>query len=96
MKTDAKITREQMVAALNEDLAREYQAIIAYIIYSQTIKGAEFTDIAGELELHAAAGTFGCAAYCEADRLFQRNAHQQAEGSQNIRKGGGYVAIRPG
>jgi bacterioferritin len=54
MKQDAKITREQMVASLNEDLAREYQAIIAYVIYSQTIKGAQFTDIAGELELHAA------------------------------------------
>jgi bacterioferritin len=54
MKQDAKITREQMVEFLNEDLAREYQAIIAYVIYSQTIKGAQFRDIAGELELHAA------------------------------------------
>ena len=54
MKQDAKITREQMIGFLNEDLAREYQAIIAYVIYSQTIKGAQFTDIAGELELHAA------------------------------------------
>ena len=26
--------------ALNEDLAREYQAIIAYVIYSQVLKGA--------------------------------------------------------
>jgi len=43
-----------MVKFLNEDLAREYQAIIAYVIYSQTIKGAQYTDIAGELELHAA------------------------------------------
>jgi bacterioferritin len=54
MKQDAKITREQMVEFLNEDLAREYQAIIAYVIYSQTLKGAQYTDIAGELELHAA------------------------------------------
>ena len=54
MKQDAKITREQMVKLLNEDLAREYQAIIAYVIYSQTLKGAQYTDIAGELELHAA------------------------------------------
>jgi bacterioferritin len=54
MKQDAKITREQMVEYLNEDLAREYQAIIAYVIYSQTLKGAQYTDIAGELELHAA------------------------------------------
>lgn len=43
-----------MVELLNEDLAREYQAIIAYVIYSQTLKGGEYTDIAHELELHAA------------------------------------------
>jgi bacterioferritin len=54
MKTTSKITREQMIQFLNEDLAREYQAIIAYVIYSQTMKGAQYTDIAGELELHAA------------------------------------------
>ncbi len=39
---------------LNEDLAREYQAIIAYVVYSQTLKGAPYTDIATELEAHAA------------------------------------------
>ena len=49
-----KITREEMVRLLNEDLAREYQAIIAYVVYSQTLKGAPYTDIAGELEAHAA------------------------------------------
>ncbi|HTJ78686.1 MAG TPA: ferritin-like domain-containing protein [Rariglobus sp.] len=55
MKTKhAKISREQMVKFLNEDLAREYQAIIAYTVYSQTIKGAKFTAIAAELEKHAA------------------------------------------
>lgn len=54
MSDSHKITREKMIALLNEDLAREYQAIIAYIIYSQTMKGAQFMDIAGELELHAA------------------------------------------
>ena len=42
-----------MVELLNEDLAREYQAVISYIIYSQTIKGAEFNHIAQELEKHA-------------------------------------------
>ena len=47
------ITREQMIQLLNEDLAGEYQAIIAYTVYSQVIKGAEFTDIARELEKHA-------------------------------------------
>jgi bacterioferritin len=48
-----KITREEMVRLLNEDLAREYQAIIAYVVYSQTLKGAPYTDIARELESHA-------------------------------------------
>src|SRR5438034_2661709 len=47
------ITREEMVELLNEDLAREYQAIIAYTVYSQVIKGAPYTDIAEELEKHA-------------------------------------------
>ena len=47
------ITREQMVKLLNEDLAGEYQAIIAYVVYSQVLKGAAYTDVARELELHA-------------------------------------------
>jgi len=54
MKTELNISRERMIELLNEDLAREYQAIIAYVLYSQTIKGAEYTDIARELEVHAA------------------------------------------
>ena len=54
MNQDAKITREKMIELLNEDLSREYQAIIAYVIYSQTIKGAAYNHIAAELEVHAA------------------------------------------
>jgi bacterioferritin len=49
----ANITREQLIEFLNEDLAGEYQAIIAYTVYSQMLKGAAYTDIARELELHA-------------------------------------------
>jgi len=49
----AKITRAQMIQLLNEDLAGEYQAIIAYTVYSQVLKGAAYTDIARELEAHA-------------------------------------------
>ena len=52
-KKDKALSREHFVKLLNEDLAREYQAIIAYVIYSQTIKGAKFTDIARELQVHA-------------------------------------------
>ncbi len=53
VNADTKITRERLVELLNEDLAREYQAVIAYTVYSQTMKGAAFTDIAGELAIHA-------------------------------------------
>lgn len=52
-KIPSRISREQMVKLLNEDLAREYQAIIAYTVYSQIIKGAKFIAIAAELEKHA-------------------------------------------
>jgi bacterioferritin len=48
-----KLTREELVTLLNEDLAREYQAIIAYVVYSQVLKGAEYMSIAAELEQHA-------------------------------------------
>src|SRR5664280_327170 len=51
--TGPNITREQMIQLLNEDLAGEYQAIIAYIVYSQVLKGGAYTDIARELEAHA-------------------------------------------
>src|SRR5664280_1853688 len=51
--TGPNITREQMIQLLNEDLAGEYQAIIAYTVYSQVLKGAAYTDIARELEAHA-------------------------------------------
>jgi bacterioferritin len=47
------VTREQLIALLNEDLSREYQAIIAYVVYSQVLKGAEYMNIASELEKHA-------------------------------------------
>jgi bacterioferritin len=47
------VTREQLADLLNEDLAREYQAIIAYVVYSQVLKGAEYMSIADQLEIHA-------------------------------------------
>jgi bacterioferritin len=47
------VTRERLIALLNEDLSREYQAIIAYVNYSQVLKGAEYMAIAAELEVHA-------------------------------------------
>jgi bacterioferritin len=51
--TASAVTREQLIGFLNEDLAREYQAIISYVVYSQVLKGAPYMNIAGELEVHA-------------------------------------------
>ena len=48
-----KVTRNELIALLNEDLSREYQAIISYVVYSQVLKGAEYMDIANQLEIHA-------------------------------------------
>lgn len=48
------ITKEQLIDLLNEDLSREYQAVIGYVVYSKVIKGAEYMHIAKELEKHAA------------------------------------------
>jgi bacterioferritin len=52
-KPEGEISREKLIEALNDDLAREYQAIISYVVYSQVLKGAEYMSIAGELEKHA-------------------------------------------
>ena len=51
--TEPTMTRKQLIASLNEDLSREYQAIIAYVVYSQVLKGAQYMNIARELETHA-------------------------------------------
>jgi bacterioferritin len=48
-----KITREKLIDGLNEDLSREYQAIISYVNYSQVLKGAAYMNIADELAVHA-------------------------------------------
>src|SRR5437870_1932230 len=52
-ETTETITREQLIDLLNEDLSREYQAIIAYVNYSQVLKGAQYMNIAEELAIHA-------------------------------------------
>lgn len=50
----ATLTRNDLIKLLNEDLSREYQAIISYVVYSQVLKGAQYMNIAAELEKHAA------------------------------------------
>jgi bacterioferritin len=51
--SEVSISRERLAELLGEDLAREYQSIIAYVVYSQVLKGAEFMNIADQLEIHA-------------------------------------------
>jgi bacterioferritin len=48
-----EISRDRLAELLNEDLSREYQAIIAYVVYSQVLSGAQYMGIAAQLELHA-------------------------------------------
>jgi bacterioferritin len=48
-----EVSRERLAELLNEDLAREYQAIIGYVVYSQVLTGAQYMDIAAQLEIHA-------------------------------------------
>jgi bacterioferritin len=50
---ETEVTRDRLAELLNEDLSREYQAIIAYVVYSQVLSGAEYMDIAAQLEIHA-------------------------------------------
>jgi bacterioferritin len=47
------ITKAKLVELLNQDLEREFQAVIAYVNYSQVLKGAQYMNIAEELEVHA-------------------------------------------
>jgi bacterioferritin len=53
VENEQVISRDELADLLNEDLSREYQAIIAYVVYSQVLKGAEYMNIAKELEKHA-------------------------------------------
>src|SRR5262249_39969600 len=52
-KSETTLSRKQLIDALNSDLSREYQAVIAYVVYSQVLKGAAYMKIAEELEKHA-------------------------------------------
>ncbi|CAM5767982.1 hypothetical protein LMIY3S_02346 [Labrys miyagiensis] len=52
-KAGTTVSRDRLAELLNEDLAREYQAIIAYTVYSQVLKGAEYMSIADQLQVHA-------------------------------------------
>src|ERR1700749_5130063 len=77
---------KELIQALNEDLAREYQAIIAYTVYSNVLSGAQWMNIAAELKLHAAQELQH--ALIIADHL--------AEAGEDLRQGGRDDPVRPG
>jgi hypothetical protein len=67
-------SRKQIIKGLNEDLAREYKAIIQYVVFSSALKDAEYIDIAGPVEATRFSGTGSCAGSCETDRLSWRQS----------------------
>src|SRR6202167_5458997 len=53
VENEPALSRDRLAELLNEDLSREYQAVISYVVYSQVLKGAEYMNIADQLEIHA-------------------------------------------
>lgn len=53
LENEQELSRDRLAELLNEDLSREYQAIIAYVVYSQVLKGPAYMNIADQLEVHA-------------------------------------------
>ena len=92
--TDA--ARKKLIDALNGDLSREYQAIIAYVNYSQVLKGAEYMNIAAELEVHAAEELAHCAEDFPADRLPGRHADRCPRAGKDIQGRSQNAAVRFG
>ena len=45
--------KEELIKGLNGDLAREYKTIIQYVVFSSTLKGAQYGNIAEQLREHA-------------------------------------------
>ena len=90
------LTRTELIGLLNEDLAREYQAIIAYVVYSQVLKGAQYMNIAGELELHARQELDHALIDRQADRLPGWHAGGHGQAGQDVGQGGRHASLRPG
>ncbi len=89
-----EISRDRLADLLNEDLAREYQAIIAYVVYSQVLKGAQYMDIAAQLETHAKQGARSCLDPVAADRLPRQNAGCYSEPGPHIKKRERHAPVR--
>jgi bacterioferritin len=77
-ENEKTVTRNELAKLLNEDLSREYQAIIAYVVYSQVLKGAAYMSIADQLEIPAGQELKARADHFPPNRLPRQNAHSHA------------------
>ena len=90
-------SRDELADLLNEDLAREYQAIVSYVVYSQVLKGAEFMSIADQLQAHAQqTKRLGAIARPAAGRACPGRSERPSSGSRDARpRAGGGRARAP-
>jgi rubrerythrin len=82
---ESEISRDRLAELLNEDLSREYQAIIAYVVYSQVLSGAEYMDIAAQLEIHAKQELDHALDPIETDRLSRQDANGDSQASAHLK-----------
>ena len=81
-----EISRDRLAELLNEDLAREYQAIIGYVVYSQVLKGAEYMDIASQTRDPRQAGARSRPDDLAADRLSGPNANGYSQAGTHLER----------
>src|SRR6516225_11236995 len=89
------ITREQLAQLLNEDLSREYQAIIAYVVYSQVPERRRVYEHRRAARAARASGARACADHLAADRLSRRDAERDSEAGQDPAQGAAHAEVRP-
>ena len=91
--TETEISRERLAELLNEDLSREYQAIISYVVYSQVLKGAEYMDIANQLEIHAKQELDHALTLSRQIDYSRQNARSHTKARSHLGKSEGHVAV---
>jgi hypothetical protein len=80
-----EISHDRLAELLNDDLAREYQATIAYVVYSQVLTGAQYMDIAAQSR--------SCPDPFAADRLSRQNAGGHSQAGTHIEKFGRHAPV---
>ena len=95
-KSDGQVSREQLIELLNEDLAREYQAIIAYVVYSQMLKGAEYMAIAKELEKHAGEELQHALTVSKLVDYLGGDTDRHCQAGEDVGESQGHASVRPG